>query len=100
MTNEAFLILLDEQLKPLVRKYINRKGQISNGRTVTAVQLNIENCMDDADEIQKEMMAIANNLKKEHGIVADADLKQQISAQYLDTLNSISTYRITGKFTR
>lgn len=100
MTNEAFLSLLEEELRPLVRKYINRKGQINNGRTVTAVQLNIENSMDDMDEIQKEMMTIANNLKKEHGVVADADLKAQISTQYLHTLKSISNYRITGKFTR
>lgn len=100
MTNEEFLIQLDEQLRPLVRKYINRKGQINNGRTVTAVQLNIENSMDDMDDIQKEMMSIANNLKKEHGVVADAELKAAISAQYLNTLKSISTFRITGKFTR
>ncbi len=100
MTNEEFLIQLEDQLTPLVRKYINRKGKINNGRTVTALQLNIENSMDDMDEIQQEMISITNNLKKEHSIVADAELKKQISALYLNTLKKISNYRITGQFTR
>lgn len=98
MTNEEYLVQLEEQLRPLVRKYINIKGRIQNGRTVTAVQLNIENCMDDMDDIQKEMMAIANNLKKEHGIIPSAELNEQILARYMDTLKSISNYRITGNW--
>jgi|GEM_PF-6848924 len=100
MTNEEFLIQLEEQLNPLVRKYINKKGQISNGRTVTAVQLNIENSMDDMDEIQQDMMSVTSNLRKEHGITTDSELKEKISALYLHTLKRISNYRITGQYTR
>lgn len=98
MTHEEYLLQLDEQLRPLIRKYINRNGRILQGRTVTAVQLNIENSMDDADDIQKDMMAISNSLKKEHNITPDAELKAQIMQRYIDTLKSISNYRITGKY--
>lgn len=96
MTNEEYLAELDEQLRRLVRKYINIRGRINQGRTVTAVQLNVENSMDDMDEIQKEMMAIANKLKKEHDIVTTDELKQQIHTRYIDTLKSISNFRIYG----
>lgn len=98
MTHEEYLLQLDERLRSIIRKYINKNGRINQGRTVTAVQLNIENSMDDADDIQKDMMAIANNLKKEHNITPDAELKAQIMQRYIDTLKSISNYRITGKF--
>lgn len=98
MNNEEYLQQLDAQLRPMVRKYISKKGRINQGRTVTSVQLNIENCMDDADEIQKEMMSIANILKKENNVVATDELKQQLSERYINALKDVSTYRITGNW--
>ena len=53
MNEEEYLVSLEKELKPVLKKYINSREPINHGRTVTSTQLSIENCMDDMDDIQK-----------------------------------------------
>lgn len=97
MSNEEYLVSLDEHLNGVMRKYM-RTGRVQHGRTITSMQLNIENCMNDADEIQKEMIEIATGLQQETGVEMTPELKKEVLARYIAILNKIGGYRITGEW--
>lgn len=95
MTDNEYLVLLDAQLQPLVQKYAALR-RVSFGRTLTAMQNNIENCMDDADEIQKDMMALNRLLLQKYNVEPTATLKKEITGKYIAALGKISHSRING----
>ena len=100
MNEEEYLVSLEKELKPVLKKYINSREPINHGRTVTSTQLSIENCMDDMDDIQKDMALIGARLKKETGIAVTDELNEGIQTLYFNVLKTISNYRITGEYKR
>ena len=100
MIPEEYLAYLEKELKVVLKKYINSREPITHGRTLTSVQLNIENCMDDMDDIQKDMAMLGARLKKETGITVNDELNEGIQKLYYNVLKTISNYRITGEYKR